>query len=153
MDQQIARTVGIRPDALTDALGSGIGDTGVAHPLLLLAHALEKARPGQHILVAQFGSGAQALVFRVTEAIGKFKPKVGVSGYLARGVPETNYTKFLSFKGQLGLEKGMRGEQDKKDRAHHALPSPQGHPRARRRQGRGDRHGALPAVAPVDPDE
>ena len=114
MDQQVAKAVGIRPDALTDALASGIGDTGVAHPLLLLAHALEKARPGQHILVAQFGSGAQALVFRVTDAIGKFRPKVGVSGFLARGVPETNYTKFLSFKGQLGLEKGMRGEQDKK---------------------------------------
>ncbi len=70
--------------------------------------------PRQHILVAQFGSGAQALVFRVTDAIGEFARKVGVSGFLARGVPETNYTKFLSFKGQLGLEKGMRGEQDKK---------------------------------------
>jgi 3-hydroxy-3-methylglutaryl CoA synthase len=114
MDQQLAKTCGIRPDALVDGLTSGIGDTGVAHPLLLLAHALEKARPGQHILVAQFGSGAQALVFRVTDAIGKFRPKVGVSGYIARGVAETNYTKFLSFKGQLGLEKGMRGEQDKK---------------------------------------
>ena len=114
MDQQIARAVGIRPDALTDALASGVGDTGVAHPLLLLAHALETARPGQHVLVAQFGSGAQALVFRVTDAIGEFRPRVGVSGYLARGVPETSYTKFLSFKGQLGLDKGMRGEQDKK---------------------------------------
>ena len=114
MDAQVAKVCGLRPDTLTDALGSGIGDTGVAHPLLLLAHALEKAKPGQHILVAQFGSGAQALVFRVTDAIARFRPRIGVSGWIARGVPETNYTKFLSFKGALGLEKGMRGEQDKK---------------------------------------
>ncbi len=114
MDAQVAKACGIRPDALVDSLASGIGDTGVAHPLLLLAHALEKARPGQHILVAQFGSGAQALVFRVTDAIGSFRPRVGVSGWIARGVSEANYTKFLSFKGSLVLEKGMRGEQDKK---------------------------------------
>jgi uncharacterized OB-fold protein len=64
--------------------------------------------------VAQFGSGAQALVFRATDAVASFRPVHGVSGWLARGVEERNYTKFLSFKGQLALERGMRGEQDKK---------------------------------------
>jgi uncharacterized OB-fold protein len=37
-----------------------------------------------------------------------------VSQWLRRGVEERNYTKFLAFKGQLDLERGMRGEQDKK---------------------------------------
>jgi uncharacterized OB-fold protein len=82
--------------------------------MLLLAHVLERARPGQHILLAQFGSGAQALVFRVTEAIASFRPTRGVSQWIARGVEERSYTKFLAFKGQLALERGMRGEQDKK---------------------------------------
>jgi uncharacterized OB-fold protein len=37
-----------------------------------------------------------------------------VSHWLASGTEERNYTKFLSFKGQLQLERGMRGEQEKK---------------------------------------
>ena len=114
MDQQLAKACGMRPEAVVDNLGDAMGDSGVPHGLLLLAHVLEKAQPGQVIVLAQFGSGAQALVFRVTEAIGSFRPARGVSQWLARGVEERHYTRFLSFKGQLGLERGMRGEQDKK---------------------------------------
>lgn len=114
MDQQLAKACGIRAEAVVDALGESVGDTGVPHGLLLLSHVLERARPGQTIVLAQFGSGAQALVFRATDAIGSFKPARGVSKWLARGVEERNYTRFLSFKGQLALERGMRGEQDKK---------------------------------------
>ncbi len=114
MDAKIAKTCGIRPEAVVDALLDQIGNTGSPHALLMLAHVLERAKPGEVIALAQFGSGAQVLVFRVTEAIASFSPARGVSDWLARGVDETNYTKFLSFKGQLQLEKGMRGEQDKK---------------------------------------
>ena len=114
MDAQLAKTCGIKPEAVVDNLALKVGDTGVPHALLLLAQVLETAQPGQNIVLAQFGSGAQALVFRVTDAIKSFRPKRGVAAWLARGVEETNYTKFLSFKGQLMLERGMRGEQDKK---------------------------------------
>ncbi|MFX6141611.1 hypothetical protein ABTF12_18125, partial [Acinetobacter baumannii] len=75
---------------------------------------LETARPGQNILLAQFGSGAEAMIFRVTPAVQAFRASVGVSGWLARGVEETRYTRFLAFSGRLQLERGMRGEQDKK---------------------------------------
>lgn len=114
MDAQVAKKCGINPEIIVRNLNDQVGDTGVAHPLLLTAHILERAQSGQTILVAQFGNGAQAMVFRVTDAVKSFKPKVGVSGWLARGVEETSYTKFLSFKGQLRLERGMRGELDKK---------------------------------------
>jgi 3-hydroxy-3-methylglutaryl CoA synthase len=114
IDAQLAKTCGIKPSALVDTLAGGVGDTGTPHALLLLSHVLERASPGQTILVCQFGSGAQAMVFRVTEAILSFRPKRGVSAWLARGAEEPNYTKFLAFKRQLDLERGMRGEQDKK---------------------------------------
>jgi 3-hydroxy-3-methylglutaryl CoA synthase len=114
IDAQLAKTCGIKPSALVDALAGGVGDTGTPHAMLLLSHVLERAMPGQTILVSQFGSGAQAMVFRVTDAIRSFRPKRGVSDWLARGAEETNYTKFLAFKRQLELERGMRGEQDKK---------------------------------------
>ncbi len=114
MDQQLAKACGIRAEAVADNLADSVGDSGVPHGLLLLARVLEKATPGQCIVLAQFGSGAQALVFRVTEAIRSFAPAQGVSRWLARGVEERNYTRFLSFKGQLQLERGMRGEADRK---------------------------------------
>ncbi len=114
MDQQLAKACGIRAEAVADNLADSVGDSGVPHGLLLLARVLEQATPGQCIVLAQFGSGAQALVFRVTEAIRGFAPARGVSRWLARGVEERNYTRFLSFKGQLQLERGMRGEADRK---------------------------------------
>src|SRR5262249_5854902 len=114
MDAQVARTCGIDARAVVDNLGNGVGDTGVPHGLLLLSHVLERAKPGELVLTAQFGNGAQALVFRVTDAIQRFRPAVGVSKWLARGVSEERYTKFLAFNRHLELERGMRGEQDKK---------------------------------------
>jgi 3-hydroxy-3-methylglutaryl CoA synthase len=114
IDAQLAHTCGIKPAAIAENFAATVGDTGVPHALLMLSHVLEKATPGQLILLGQFGSGAQALVFRVTEGIAGFRPKSGVSGWLARGAQESSYTKFLSFKRQLDLERGMRGEQDKK---------------------------------------
>lgn len=114
MDAQLAKACGVRPEAVVDALLDQIGDSGLPHGLLMLAQLLERATPGQLIVVAQFGSGAQALVFRVTEAIRSFRPARGVTEWVARGAEERNYTKFLAFKSQLQLERGMRGEQDKK---------------------------------------
>jgi 3-hydroxy-3-methylglutaryl CoA synthase len=114
IDAQLARTCGIREQAVVDTLAASVGDTGVPHAMLLLAHTLESAQPGQLILLTQFGSGAQAMVFRVTPAIGQFRPARGVGQWLRRGVEERSYTKLLAFKGQLDLERGMRGEQDKK---------------------------------------
>lgn len=114
IDAQVARATGVRGETIVPALLEEIGECGTAHALMVLAHLLETTRPGAIILVAQFGSGAQALVFRVTDRAGQIAPERGVSGWIARGVEETRYTKFLSFKGNLDLERGMRGEQDQK---------------------------------------
>jgi 3-hydroxy-3-methylglutaryl CoA synthase len=114
VDLQIAKVAGIRPTAVAKNLIDVIGETGASHAFLMLAHVLERAIAGQHILIAQFGSGAQAMIFRVTDSISCFKPAKGVSLQLATGMEERSYTKFLSFKEQIRLERGMRGEQDKK---------------------------------------
>lgn len=114
MDAQIAKACGVRGDALAASMMESIGDCGAAHGLLMLANVLERAQPGQVIVLAQFGSGAQAIVLRATPLITGFKPARGVSSWLARGKEDRNYTRFLSFGGQLQLERGMRGEQDRK---------------------------------------
>jgi len=114
MDQQVAQRCGVRSDAVADQLSASVGDTGVPHALLMLAQVLEKAEPGQVVVLAQFASGAEAIVLRITDRIRNFKPVNGVSRWLGQGIEEPSYVKFLAFKGQLDLDRGMRGEQDRK---------------------------------------
>ena len=61
-----------------------------------------------------FGQGCDVLLFKVTEAINDFKPRLGVSGALALGKSEENYMKYLVFNNLLDIEKGMRAEMDQK---------------------------------------
>jgi 3-hydroxy-3-methylglutaryl CoA synthase len=114
MDQQIAAQCSIDVAKVRDNLASRVGDTGAAHALLMLAHVLEEARPGEKILVAQFGQGCDALLFEATERIAGSERRGGVSGTLARRREETNYLKYLAFNGLVELEKGMRAEADRK---------------------------------------
>lgn len=55
-----------------DPFWNTIGDAGTAQPLLLLAAVLERAKPGDLVLVAGYGDGGDAAVFRVTDAIAGF---------------------------------------------------------------------------------
>jgi hydroxymethylglutaryl-CoA synthase len=110
----LAKAAGIAPEAIVDSLGATVGESGAAHATLMLAAMLEQAKPGERILVTSFGQGADILLFETTDAIKNAKPLLGVSGWLARRKEETNYLKFLSLRGLLALDKGMRAEQDHK---------------------------------------
>jgi 3-hydroxy-3-methylglutaryl CoA synthase len=109
----VAKKLGIRAEAVADNMLQSVGITGAAQPLLLLAHRLEQAAPGDLILVTGFGQGCDALLFRATSAIGGKRPALGVSGNLALGRPEKNYNKFQSFNNLLEKELGKRAEVDK----------------------------------------
>lgn len=109
----IAKGLGIPEDRLGDGLNETCGDTGVAHPLVLLAHALERAGAGDRLMVVGFGQGCDALLFAVTDRIAGLAPRQGISGWLARGKEETNYNKFLAFNGLVTRDQGMRAELDR----------------------------------------
>jgi 3-hydroxy-3-methylglutaryl CoA synthase len=106
----VAKKVGVPAEAEADGLAARCGHAGSAHGLLMLAHALEKAVPGDHILLVGFGQGCDALVFRVTDAIAAFKPARGVSGALADAISTDSYLRMLSFQDGIDLEWGMRAE-------------------------------------------
>jgi 3-hydroxy-3-methylglutaryl CoA synthase len=114
LDQTLAKLCGIDPARVRDNLSATVGDTGASHALLMLVHALEQAKPGEKILVVQFGQGCDVLLFEVTPEIAKLPKRGGVTGSLARRKEETNYLKFLGFNGLVELEKGMRAEVDKR---------------------------------------
>jgi 3-hydroxy-3-methylglutaryl CoA synthase len=110
--EKVAGSLGIPADRLADSLHAGVGEAGAAHSLLMLAHALETAGPGEVLVVASFGQGCDVLVFETTEAIAELPQRRGVQGSLARRREETNYNKFLAFNGLIEREKGMRAEVD-----------------------------------------
>ncbi len=97
LDQTTAKQCGIDPGKLGDNLATNVGDSGAAHALLMLVHALESAKPGDKILVAQFGQGCDAVLFEATPEIVNLKKRNGVTGSLARRKEETNYLKYLAF--------------------------------------------------------
>lgn len=111
--ETVAKAVGIAPAAVRDNLQAVCGDSGAAHPLLMLVAALEEAKAGELILVASFGQGADALLFEVTPAIAEARPRLGVTGHLARRREEARYTKLLAFRNVIEQERGPRSEVDK----------------------------------------
>ncbi|WP_373084135.1 hydroxymethylglutaryl-CoA synthase family protein [Sneathiella sp.] len=110
----IAKKMGLPDSSVADNLQDNCGETGTAHSMVMLSHALEHSKPGDKILVASFGQGSDTLLFEVTEEIKSLSPRKGISGYLARRYAETNYNKFLAFHDLINLERGIRAETDKK---------------------------------------
>ncbi len=109
----VAKKLGIKGEAVADNLLQSVGITGAAHVMLLLAHRLEQAVPGDLVLVAGFGQGCDVLLFKVTDAINGQRTGKGVSGHLSNGRPETNYNKYQSFNNLLEKELGKRSEVNK----------------------------------------
>jgi hydroxymethylglutaryl-CoA synthase len=110
----VAKRAGLVGAEIVDPLTSTVGDTGAAHPLLMLVHCLERVRPGELIMLAGFGQGCDVLFFRATDRIGQACGGHGVSGWLARRQEDDNYIRYLTFTSQLAVERGMRAEADNK---------------------------------------
>lgn len=106
----IARKLGIAPEKLQDPLMGQVGDTGAAHSLLMLAHALATASPGDKLLVASVGSGCEALALEVTEHIDSLSARRGVNGSLTRRAELGSYEKYVTFRELREVDMGIRGE-------------------------------------------
>jgi 3-hydroxy-3-methylglutaryl CoA synthase len=108
----MARKLGIPEQAVTDDMSARVGDSGVAHPLLMLASVLQHGRAGERILVVGFGQGCDVLLFEATGPAGATAARNAVDGALARGRTDDNYLRFLSFNRELDIEWGKRAEID-----------------------------------------
>jgi 3-hydroxy-3-methylglutaryl CoA synthase len=102
--------MGFQPNQIQEPLLSAIGESGTTSPLILLVAILEEAKPGDNILLASYGNGAEALLFRVTREIEKMRERRGVNKYLAAKRQLTSYERYLAFRGILPLEVGVGEE-------------------------------------------
>jgi len=114
--QKIETIVGAAPEAEQSNLQSEIGESGAAHPLVMLVSALEQSQPGDRILLLGFGGGCDALCFEVTENIRHLKARSGIAGSLANRSVLDNYTKYLIWRNILPADTGMRSEEDEATR-------------------------------------
>ena len=105
------RKLGVDSAKVTNDLTPVVGNPGAAQPAMLLASALESAAPGQIVVLLSLADGADALVFRTTEAIASFEPAVPVAVQAApdAGGPVA-YGKFLAWRGMLSPEPPRRPE-------------------------------------------
>jgi 3-hydroxy-3-methylglutaryl CoA synthase len=106
----IGKKLKAEPPRLQDNMHEICGDTGTAHPLLMLTAAFDDAKPGDKILLASFGQGCDVLGFEVTKAIEKYKRPIGVKGHLAKRVELTIYQKYAKFRDLITADLGIRGE-------------------------------------------
>ena len=94
----LAKASGIPLLFLQDPLLFSVGFTGVAAPLLLLATCLEKAEPGQLIVVLSYGCGADALLLSVTDDIEAHRLRARRS-LIGHGRPLPSYQTYLKYRG------------------------------------------------------
>ena len=104
----LPRALGLKPEQLADTLGASVGRTGVAHAGLLLARALDGARPGDRILVVCEADGADALVFEVTDKIKSMPPVRKVDRWIASKRNDVAYNAYLRWRGILPFEPPRR---------------------------------------------
>ena len=88
----LAEKLGFAADCVQDVAWNDLGNVGCAAPLLLLSAALEQAKPGDLILCAGYGNGADAFLFRVTDNIGAYKTVTPLAAQRASTMQYKNYT-------------------------------------------------------------
>jgi hydroxymethylglutaryl-CoA synthase len=110
--KKLNKTLGITAEMDQGNYQEQIGHCGTAQSLVMLAGALEGAKPGDRLLVVSFGSGCDALCFEVTENIKKYQGSLGISGHLANRADLDVYEKYLVWRDILPAEMGLRNEED-----------------------------------------
>ena len=105
----LARELKFDPTAqLQDAFFGQVGNCGAAFAPLQLAAALEDAKPGDKLLLVNYGDGADAFAIEVGPAIEKLRDRRAVRWYLKRRGEIPTYDMYLRFRQLLATEHDRR---------------------------------------------
>jgi hydroxymethylglutaryl-CoA synthase len=110
----IIKKLGLGEHVVVEDFVSSVGQSGTAHPLLVLAGVLETMAAagtpaGTTVVVLHLADGADAIVLRTTDALRAWRPARPVAEQVAKGAP-LPYAKFLAWRGQLQPEPPRRPE-------------------------------------------
>jgi 3-hydroxy-3-methylglutaryl CoA synthase len=114
-----AAALGVRAEGIAPDLGLFVGNLGAAQAALALADVLERAQPGQIVVVLSLADGADALVLRTTDrlrATQAARSQAGVptvAEQIAAGRDDLTYAAFLTWRGQLHREPPRRPDPER----------------------------------------
>ena len=111
--------LGVRDGVLAPTLTGSIGNLGAAQFAVALCDVLERARPGQTIVVLSLADGADAIVLRTTAALAEAQQdRAGaavpsVAEQIAAGRDDLTYANFLTWRSQLRREPPRRPDPER----------------------------------------
>lgn len=114
--QRMIRQLKIEPEQVQAPMFDSIGNTGAAFAPMMLVAALEEAKPGDRILWANYGDGADAFILQVTDQIEKVRDRRGIKHHLESKMEIPNYEKYIRFRNL------MQGEADRRPQYISSLP-------------------------------
>jgi 3-hydroxy-3-methylglutaryl CoA synthase/uncharacterized OB-fold protein len=104
----IAGAMKLDAKKLVGDFSDSIGWTGAAHAGLMLADALDRATPGDRILVLSVSDGVDAMLLRATDAIASFARTRTVASLVASKRDDLSYARYLKWRGLLETEPPRR---------------------------------------------
>jgi hydroxymethylglutaryl-CoA synthase len=108
----LRKALGVRKDAVVPDLVEFVGNTGAAHPGLLLGAVLDQAGPGELIALVVLSDGADVLLLRTTDALLQARQSPSLIAQLAVGEDSLTYPDFLTWRGLLRREPPRRPDPD-----------------------------------------
>ncbi len=107
---KVVSQAGFEPGQAQDIYGLylNVGITGSAMAPMMLVAALEDAKPGDKILFAGSGDGADAFILQVTDQITKLKPRRGIKQNLVSKRVMANYNDYMRWRDMVPLEAARR---------------------------------------------
>ena len=103
--RSVAKTLGLQKTQVQDPMFDRIGDTGAAFSLMQFASALESAHPGDNMLIAGYGSGADVSQWVVVKT---HFPKRGIHALLESKKILKDYRKYLRWRNMVETVSGRR---------------------------------------------
>ena len=110
--RRVASSVGATKGAVADDLAATVGNTGTAHAGLMLADALDRAKPDELIAVVSLADGCDVTIWRASAAIAARRPAPTVAAQIASGGRVT-YATFLTWRGFLPREPPRRPDPER----------------------------------------
>ena len=110
--RRVAASIGAAKGTVADDLASSIGNTGAAHAGLLLADALDRAKPDETIAVVSLADGCDITIWRTTAALALRSRAATVAAQVAAGMP-VSYATALTWRGFLQREPPRRPDPER----------------------------------------
>ncbi|MCY4556699.1 MAG: OB-fold domain-containing protein [Chloroflexi bacterium] len=106
---RLARQLGFADNQVQEPLFGAMGNTGAAFAPMLLASALETAKPDDLLLTVSYGDGSDVIGFRATGAVAQSTPQsMGVSGWLEAKRTLSDYETYARWREVWTLDDASR---------------------------------------------